>query len=223
VSEEGSLIVVTGGTIELVSLSENLGTELAELLDRAERVLDTVAMKAVPDELGVGVGDPDASLVRELPFPAAVIVGNKEVLGAIVSDLEAAEAVAVIPSPVTCISGFDEVALEPAEMPPFGFAREGVADELVNDLELLMVDSEETRGVCEAPKELDELIVVGVESRAEVDEGDDNIERLELDKKDGEPVDSVEVGAFVNDSVLEPTGIIVRTSGIEDELEASEV
>ena len=73
--------------------------------------------------------------------------------------------------------------------------REGVTDVLVDGPELLTGDSEELAGVCGA-SELEGLDLVDIK-----------------------PVESVGVGVFVVDSVLGPTGIIVSTSGIEDELE----
>lgn len=109
----------------------------------------------------------------------------------------------------------------PAGSCPFGFAGEGVTDAVADDVDMLTTESEGIEDVREASWELEELDLVEVESRAEVD--DDNIERLELDKEDVDSVDSVGVVVFVVDSVVGPTGIMVRTSGIEDELEVSEV
>jgi anti-anti-sigma regulatory factor len=51
---------------------------------------------------------------------------------------------------------------------------------------------------------------------------DDN-ERLVVDEEDVDSVDSAGIGVFVVDSVVAPTGIMVKMSGIEDELRVSEV
>lgn len=99
--DDRSLAVVAGGTIELVLLSENLGTELAELLDEEERVWEIVDIRAPADELGVRVGDPKALPVGELELLAGVMVGNEEVLGVLVSDFVVAGPVEVTPFPVT--------------------------------------------------------------------------------------------------------------------------
>lgn len=118
---------MTGGTIELVLLSVNLRTELAELLDKEEVVWGPFDVTSPADELGVGFGATATS--PELELLAEVIVANDELLSVFVSDFVVAEPVNVTPAPVTCTSGFDEVALVPGDS-KLGFA-ERVAEGLL--------------------------------------------------------------------------------------------
>jgi hypothetical protein len=213
--DEGSLTVVAGGMIELVLLSVNLGIELVERLDREERALELVCVKIVVDELAVGLGDPEASLGVELELFRAAIVANDEVL-VLVSEFIVAEPVRVTPSPVTCTSGFDEIASVPES--PFVLAGEEVTDKLLEDSELLIVESE-ADGTCEASWEVEEVDVL--KATLAVDDGSD-VERLDPDAVEVGSVDNVRVGVLVSELVVGPTGIIVRTSGTEEELEISE-
>ena len=214
--DDSLLAVVAGGMITLVLLSVNLETELAELLDKEERLWE-LGVGVRVDKLAVGLRDTKPSPAVELELLGAVIVANDEVLGVLASDVVIAEPADATPSPVTCTSGCDKVALVLGERSPFGLAG-GVTNELLEDLELLSVESEDVKGVCEASWELDWL-----ESESIVDDDVNDIEELRLDDENVEVVDSVGVGVFVFDSVVGPTGIIVRMSGTEEELEVSEV
>lgn len=120
-SDESELAVVKGGMIELVLLSVNLGTELAELLDEEERVREPFDVTSPADELGVGVWETLTSPVAELELLAEFIVTNDELLSVLVSDFVAAEPVGVTPSPVTRTFGCDEIELVPCGS-PLGFA-----------------------------------------------------------------------------------------------------
>ena len=71
--DDCSLAVIVGGTITLVLLSVNLGTEPVKLFDE-EGVWEVVGTKFPDDELGVGFGDPIISPVGAMELPDAVIV-----------------------------------------------------------------------------------------------------------------------------------------------------
>jgi hypothetical protein len=131
--DDGSPTVVASGTIELVLLSVYLDIELAKLPDKEERVWEPVGVKVPADEVGVGVGEPKALVVREVELLVAVILAKDEVLAVSVSDFVVAESVRVAPSPVDCTSGLDEVALFPGERTPFGLPVVMLADELPDD------------------------------------------------------------------------------------------
>jgi hypothetical protein len=215
--DDGALAVVAGGTMTLVLFSVNRGTELTELLDIEERMLELVDIKFVADGLGVSFGSPAEPPSDELELLGTVMEVNADELDVVVSDCVVGEAVVAAPSPVACTSGFDKVVLVAGERSPFGFAPEGVRDELLEDPELLAVASAEVEGGCEVFWEVEELILLDDDSIVEND--DNGIEELE-DNEDVEDDDKVGVGVFVIfDSVVVPTGIIVRTSGIEEELD----
>lgn len=86
-SDDISLAVVAGGTIMLVLLRLKRGTELSELLDRAEGVWEPVGVRVAVEELGVAFCAPAAAPIELLELFDAVIIGNAvEVLVVLDSD-----------------------------------------------------------------------------------------------------------------------------------------